>query len=57
MDTILTQIAKTNILMSLNTSNKTNYHMSDIKEITFWSQVIEIETRDEKIHHIPLKIG
>ena len=58
MDTILTQIAKTNILKSLREHNYPKvYNMADIKSITFWSDNIEVETQDEKTHLIPLKIG
>lgn len=58
MDVTLTQIAKTKILKSLKERNYPKvYNMADIKSITFWSEHIEVETRDEKTHLIPLKIG
>lgn len=58
MDTILTKIAKTNIIKSLRKYNYPKvYNMADIKSITFYSEIIEVETRDGKTHLIPLKIG
>ena len=57
MNVVLTQLAKTNILVCLNKTQSKKYVMADIKEITIWGQVIQIETRDEKMHHISLKIG
>ena len=58
MNIELTLIAKTNIIKSLRKYNYPKvYNMADIKSITFYSEHIEVETRNGKTHLIPLKIG
>lgn len=57
MNTLITQVARTNILMSLNKINNMSYDIKDIEEIIIWAQSIQVTTSDNKTHRIPIKVG